>query len=178
MPNNPKIEALKNRISPEDARSQFGDFCASFQTMLLATVSTDGAPTLDNAIYRNALGEHMVLLTPNLTAYKNIEDGTRVGGMLLKSAPSDGPDLPFLRQSFKAQFQAVEVSVDKTVLQKFPVEDRKTVRHIINAHDGKLFQLKVLLGNYPSDFIKLLLLMKTMKSLGWHQAVTANRGLT
>jgi hypothetical protein len=120
--------------------------------MLLATVSADGAPVLDNVIYRDAMGEHMVLLTPNLTAYKNIEDGTMVGGMLLKSAPPDGPDLPFLRQSFNAQFQAVEVSVDKAVLHKFPVEDRKTVRHLINAHDGKLFQLKVLHGKLSLGF--------------------------
>ena len=143
------MEAIRNRISLEEAKPLLSGFCSQFDSIILSTVDQQGYPKIDTVIYHFIEGKHYILIGPELESFHNMENAN-VAGMLI---PADKMSVPAIfRKNITYRFSAKEVEEPKKVYQKLSDDEIKTFKHILKQHHGKLFELKVIDGIFNLGF--------------------------
>ena len=149
MKTNPRMEAIRNRISLAEAKLLLSGFCSQFGSIILSTVDQQGNPKIDTVIYRFIDGKHFVLIGPDVESFYNMKNAN-LAGMLI---PADQLSVPAIfRKNITYRFSAKEVEEPNKVYQKLSDDEIKTFKHILKQHHGKLFELKVIDGIFNLGF--------------------------
>jgi hypothetical protein len=147
---------MKSSQDLSSLSSEYREFIASFQTVLIASTSVNNTPEASYAPYIHLNGQYYLFISELAVHTKNLLQ-TKVASLLFIENEADAKNL-FARQRISLQCSAAVVAKDsaeyQAALQLFHERFGKFMQLLQSLPDFHLFCLSPSAGNYVAGFGK------------------------